>query len=68
VTSLVVAPLPLRHCITTLRVIEEGKKQSTLEWSSEFLPVGATKDENTKLLTLLYQVGLGHLQQLLTSK
>ena len=61
--SIVESPLPVGDYVATLRVRDRGDGRScTVEWSSEFSPVGAPESEAVKVIQGVYQAGLESLK------
>ncbi len=58
-------PLPVANYKATVRVrTEPGKSGSTVEWSSQFLPSGATEKDAVAAIQSFYQTGFDNLKKL----
>lgn len=66
--SIVESPLPVGNYTADLRVKPSADGTScTVEWSSDFNPVGASVEEASKAIQGVYQAGLDNLQKLFTT-
>lgn len=61
--SIMHGPLPVSNYVSTLKVSEDGQG-STIEWSSEFSPAGASEMEARKAVEGIYQAGLENLKKM----
>lgn len=61
--SIVDSPLPLTNYVSTIKVTGEGD-DCTVEWSSEFEPVGASVEDATAVVKSVYEAGLENLKKL----
>ncbi len=63
--SIVESPLPVGDYLATLRVRDRDDGAScTVEWSSEFEPVGAPEPDAVKVIEGIYQAGLENLKRI----
>ncbi len=63
--SIVESPLPVGDYLATLRVRDRGDGRScTVEWSSEFEPVGAPEPDAVKVIEGIYQAGFENLKRI----
>lgn len=63
--SIVSGPLPVANYTATLRVRDDGKGQSLVEWSSEFDPAsGAPETDAIKTVQNVYQTGFDSLRKM----
>jgi uncharacterized protein YndB with AHSA1/START domain len=61
--SITSSPLPVANYVATIKVSEDGKG-STIEWSSEFSPAGASETEARKVIEGVYQAGFENLKKM----
>ena len=65
--SIVESPLPVTNYSAELRVIPSADGNScTVQWSSDFNPMGASVEDASKAIQGVYQAGLENLQKLFT--
>ncbi len=57
------SPLPVANYRATITVTGEGD-ESTIEWSSEFDPMGAAEGEAADVIRGIYQAGFDNLQKM----
>lgn len=62
--SIVSGPLPVANYTATLRVRDDGKGNSVVEWSSEFDPAGAAEMDAVKMVQSVYQSGFDNLKKM----
>jgi len=62
--SIVSGPLPVANYTATLRVRDDGKGNSVVEWSSEFEPSGAAEVDAMKTVQGIYQAGFDSLKKM----
>ncbi len=62
--SIVSSPLPVANYTATLRVRDDGKGNSVVEWSSEFEPAGAAEMDAVKTVQGVYQAGFDSLKKM----
>lgn len=62
--SIVSGPLPVANYTATLRVKDDGKGKSVIEWSSEFDPKGATETDAMSAVQDVYQMGMENLRKM----
>ena len=62
--SIVSGPLPVANYTATLRVKDDGKGKSTIEWSSEFDPAGASEVDASAAVQDVFKMGLDNLRKL----
>ncbi len=63
--SIVESPLPVGDYLATLRVRDRDDGAScTVEWSSEFEPVGAPEPDAVKVIEGIYQAGFENLKRI----
>lgn len=62
--SIVSGPLPVANYTATLRVKEDGKGKSVIEWSSEFEPAGASENDAMSAIQDVYRMGLDNLRKM----
>lgn len=62
--SIVSGPLPVANYTATLRVKDDGKGKSVIEWSSEFDPKGATETDAMSAVQNVYQMGMENLRKM----
>jgi hypothetical protein len=56
-------PLPVANYVATIKVSEDGDG-SRIEWSSEFLPAGASEAEARKVIEGVNQAGFENLKKM----
>ncbi|MEX3940500.1 SRPBCC family protein [Paraburkholderia sp. BR10937] len=56
------APFPVTDYVSTLSVVEQGATACRVKWSGEFVPVGVTEQEASRLFTQIYEDGLDALK------
>ena len=61
--SITNSPLPVANYLATIKVSEDGEG-STIEWSSEFSPAGASETEARKVIEDVYQAGFENLKKM----
>jgi hypothetical protein len=61
--SIMRSPLPVSNYVSTLKVSEDGQG-STIEWSSEFSPAGASEMDAKKVVERIYQAGFENLKKM----
>ena len=61
--SIVDSPLPVANYTATIKVTGQGEN-STIEWSSEFDPSGASPEDAMKAIQNVYQAGFDNLRQM----
>jgi uncharacterized protein YndB with AHSA1/START domain len=61
--SITNSPLPVANYVATIKVSEDGDG-STIEWSSEFSPSGASETEARKVIEGIYQSGFENLKKM----
>lgn len=61
--SIVDSPLPVSNYTATIKVTGEGEN-STIEWSSEFDPAGASPEDAMKAIQGVYQAGFDNLRKM----
>jgi len=62
--SIVSGSLPVANYTATLRVRDDGRGGSTLEWSSEFQPAGASEADASAAIRNVYQTGFEQLRKM----
>lgn len=62
--SIVSGPLPVANYTATLRVKEDGKGKSVIEWSSEFEPAGAAETDAMTAVQDVYKSGMENLRKM----
>ena len=62
--SIVSGPLPVANYTATLRVRDDGKGNSIVDWSSEFEPAGAAEKDAVKAVQGIYQAGFDSLKKM----
>lgn len=62
--SIVSGPLPVANYTATLRVRDDGKGKSVVEWSSEFEPKGASENDAVQAIQGVYEAGLENLKKM----
>lgn len=65
--SIIDSPLPINNYTATLRVKDDGKGNSTVEWSSEFNADGVPENEAMKVIEGIYQAGFDNLKKMFGS-
>ncbi len=61
--SIVESPLPVANYSATIRVSGEGD-DCTIEWSSDFKPMGTPENDAVKAVQGIYQAGFDNLQKI----
>lgn len=61
--SIVDSPLPVANYSSTIKVSGEGDN-STIEWSSDFDPAGASAEEAMQAIQGVYQAGFDNLKKM----
>ncbi|MFQ5626790.1 MAG: SRPBCC family protein [Methyloligellaceae bacterium] len=61
--SIVDSPLPVANYTATIKVSGEGDN-STIEWSSDFEPAGASAEEAMQAIQGVYQAGFDNLKKM----
>jgi len=61
--SIVDSPLPVSNYTATIKVTGQGDG-STIEWSSEFDPAGASPEDAMKAIQSVYQAGFDNLRKM----
>ena len=62
--SIVDSPLPVANYSATIRVRDDGSGKTTVEWSGEFNPEGASENEAVEVIEGIYQAGLDNLKKM----
>ena len=63
--SIISGPLPVANYTATLRVRDDGKGQSLVEWSSEFEPAsGSPEPDAIRAVQTIYQTGFDSLKKM----
>lgn len=62
--SIVDSPLPVANYVAEIRVVDNGNGTSTVEWSCNFTPSGATEANAVKLIQDMYKAGLDNLKKI----
>lgn len=62
--SIVDSPLPVANYTATLRVKDDGKGNTEVEWSGEFSPQGVSEDEAINIVQGIYQAGFDNLKKM----
>jgi hypothetical protein len=62
--SILSGPLPVADYVAEVRVKDNGDKTSTLEWSSDFQPKGASEGDAVKVIQGIYQAGFDSLKKM----
>lgn len=62
--SIVSGPLPVTNFSATLRVIDDGNGNATVEWSGEFDAAGVPEADAAKAVQGIYQAGLDSLRKM----
>lgn len=63
--SIVSGPLPVINYVSTLRLHEsEDGKGCTVEWESDFQPMGVPENDAVNAITGVYEAGLKNLQKM----
>ena len=62
--SIVESPLPVANYSAELRVQSNQDGTSTVEWSSDFNPAGASAEEAAKVIRGIYEAGFENLKKL----
>lgn len=58
------SPLPVSNYIAKIKVKDNGKGKSIVEWSSEFVAKGATEKDAIDAVQGVYQTGLDNLKKM----
>ena len=61
--SIIESPLPVANYSATIRVSGEGD-DCTIEWSSDFNPMGAPENDAVEAIQGIYQAGFDNLQKI----
>lgn len=61
------SPLPISNYTSTIRVIDEGKGKSQVEWSSEFTAKGVADNDAVQVIQGIYQAGFDNLKKMFGS-
>ncbi len=61
---IVSGPLPVANYTATLRVRDDGKGGSLVDWSSEFEPAGTNENDAVKAVQGIYQAGFDSLKKM----
>ncbi|MEE8321011.1 MAG: SRPBCC family protein, partial [Gammaproteobacteria bacterium] len=62
--SIINSPLPVANYTATIRVMDDGSGNSTVEWSSEFNADGAPENDAIEVIQGIYQAGLDNLKKM----
>lgn len=62
--TIISGPLPVANYTATLRVKDDGKGKSVIEWSSEFDPKGASETDAMSAVQQVYQMGMENLRKM----
>ena len=62
--SIIESPLPVANYSSELRVISNDDGTSTVEWSSDFNPAGASAEDAAKVIQGVYEAGLDNLKKM----
>ena len=62
--SIVSGPLPVADYLAELHVEDNGDGTSTIEWSSEFQPKGASENDAANVISGIYQAGFDNLRKM----
>ncbi|MGE5115921.1 MAG: SRPBCC family protein [Betaproteobacteria bacterium] len=62
--SIVAGPLPVADYTAEVHVIDNGDGTSTLEWSSDFEPKGASEQDALGVVRGIYQAGFDNLRKM----
>ena len=58
------SPLPVANYTSTIRVMDDGKGNSQVEWSSEFTPKGVSDNDAIQVIQGIYQAGFDNLKKM----
>jgi len=58
------SPLPVANYTSTIRVTDNGKGKSQVEWSSEFNPKGVGDNDAVQVIQGIYQAGFDNLKKM----
>ena len=58
------SPLPVANYTSTIRVIDDGKGNAQVEWSSEFTPKGVSDNDAIQVIQGIYQAGFDNLKKM----
>ena len=61
------SPLPVANYTSTIRVMDDGKGKSQVEWSSEFTPKNVSDDDAVQVIQGIYQAGFDNLKKMFGS-
>lgn len=59
------SPIPVKHYLATIRIVEEGPQAARVEWSSRFEPDGASAEQAQALVRGVYTGGIAGLRKAL---
>ena len=62
--SILDGPLPVENYVATIRVRADGVNRCTVEWTSDFDPVGVKDAEAVQIIEGIYSAGLENLRKL----
>jgi hypothetical protein len=62
--SIISGPLPVANYTATMRVRDDGKGNSRVEWSSEFEPSGTSESDAIQAIQEVYQAGFDNLKKI----
>lgn len=62
--SIISSPLPVAGYESELQVQDNGDGTSTVTWSSQFSPAGATEGDAVKVVQGIYQAGFDNLKKM----
>ncbi len=57
-------PLPVKNYVSTIKVVKNGKKGSTVTWSSSYAPDAGKEKDADEALSGIYAAGLGGIKAL----
>ena len=58
------SPLPVANYTSTIRVVDDGKGNAQVEWSSEFTPKGVSDNDAIQVIQGIYQAGFDNLKKM----
>ena len=62
--SIINSPLPVANYTATIRVMDDGSGNSTVEWASEFNADGAPENDAIDVIQGIYQAGFDNLKKM----
>ena len=62
--SIVESPLPVSNYKSRLELVDDGKGGTKINWSSEFVPSGASETDASKVIEGIYTAGFENLKKM----